>query len=341
MKNKLVAATIGLLLFSVMVWASIRITDTRLDGKNNTATKSGTNKSNAEENKKKSRQVAIEEKNGAKDKAPNIADSATNKSNKDQNNASDNKTEDKGNNVSDSNGNLNSNSDSNNSKSEEIKQEAKATTDNSITRNIDINKLKVVGQAQQILTVTTSTKGSYKAKLNAYEKVNGAWTKKFSDLEVVVGKNGFFLDKKEGDSASPSGAFTFGTVIYNGKKPQTAMVAKLATKNDYWVSDSKLEKYNVWINKKDGPDKSWKAYRTLSDAQFKYSILINYNVDKDKKLNKGSGIFLYATDVKNVGTGGGIGISETNMLKLLAWLKPEKKPMIVQGTEEYLSGLQK
>lgn len=221
-------------------------------------------------------------------------------------------------------------------------------------RPLPIEQLKCTGDSKQAILVTGSGTSKSKAVMSVYEKnADGKWLKALPDMSAFVGKNGFkkikssalsAADKKiykyEGDGSSPMGVFTIDTLFGWGPNPGFKLPYKITTADDYWVSASKKELYNVWVNRKNGPDKSWKIYEKLKIADYKYAAVINYNIGPDRVVGNGSAIFLHIADSRGY-TGGCTAVSESDLLKVLKWLSPEKSPIIIQGTQEGLKELQR
>lgn len=205
-------------------------------------------------------------------------------------------------------------------------------------RPLPVEELKCTGDSQQVILVTSSSTSSSKAMLAVYEKKNGKWLKVLPDIKAIIGKNGFKIAKREGDGCSPMGVFTIDTLFGWAPDPGFSLPYKPVTTDDYWVSSDKKELYNVWINKKNGPDKSWTIFERLKIPEYKYAAVINYNIGPDRIPGKGSAIFLHKTGSKAY-TSGCTAVSEKDLLNVLKWLKPDKKPIIIQGTLEELKQL--
>lgn len=218
-------------------------------------------------------------------------------------------------------------------------------------RPLPIEELKCAGDSKQVLLVTGGGTAGSKAVLSAYEKVDGKWLKVLPDMNAFIGKNGFKRtknsplsaeDKKtykyEGDGCSPMGVFTVGALFGWGPDPGFKLPYKTVTADDYWVSGDEKELYNVWINRKGGPDKSWKVYEKLKIPDYKYAAVIDYNIGADRVVGNGSAIFLHIADSRGY-TSGCTAVSEPDLLKVLKWLRPEMSPIIIQGTPEELKRL--
>ena len=211
-------------------------------------------------------------------------------------------------------------------------------------RNLAVEYLQGIGSALQAIIVTPVSSSSTQAKLRLYEKLDGKWMKMSPDMKAYIGKNGFkpvkhaplsSSDRKkykyEGDGATPTGVFSITSLFGWGENPGFNMPYRKTTSNDYWVSSSKKEEYNVWITKKGGPSGDWTVYEKLKIPDYKYAAVIDYNIGSDRITGNGSAIFLHISDNRGY-TSGCISLSEANLIKILKWLKPECKPIISLNT---------
>ena len=136
-------------------------------------------------------------------------------------------------------------------------------------------------------------------------------------MKGVAGKNGFAINKKEGDGKSPIGVFSFGTAFGSQVKPAKLKISyKKTTKYDFWIDDVKSTNYNKWITYKGDPNKKWNSFERMNHELYKYGVVINYNTDPIIK-GKGSAIFLHKWRNENGKTAGCVATSEKNILTLL------------------------
>ncbi len=210
-------------------------------------------------------------------------------------------------------------------------------------RMLAVENLQGIGSSLQAILVTPAGTGTSQSKLRLYEKVNGKWMKIAPDMKAYIGKNGFkpvknatlsAEDRKkykyEGDGATPKGIFTITSLFGWGENPGFLLPYRKTTSDDYWVSSSKKEEYNVWITRKGGPSASWSVYEKLKIPDYKYAAVIDYNNGPDRITGNGSAIFLHLADGRGY-TSGCVSLSEADLLKVLKWLNPESKPIIALG----------
>ena len=71
------------------------------------------------------------------------------------------------------------------------------------------------------------------------------------------------------------------------------------------------------------------------DGLYRHGIVIEYNMDPIVR-GKGSAIFLHRWQGKGKSTRGCVAMPEHQILRLLSWLDPAQKPLIIMGTESEL-----
>ena len=202
-----------------------------------------------------------------------------------------------------------------------------------ITRNAT-----TIGNSTQLIFVTNRDASSFSVGIDFLEKNGGLWKIVFPRVNATIGEKGFasLNKKKEGDRRSPTGIFRLGTAFGYGPSVATKMPYRQATEEDFWVDDVDSEDYNKWVR---GPPKAASAEKMKrEDGLYKYGIVIEYNTDPVIK-GRGSAIFLHRWGGRGRPTLGCVATPEGNVLRLLEWLDPAKKPLIILGTEAELRTL--
>jgi len=191
-----------------------------------------------------------------------------------------------------------------------------------------------IGESEQLIFAINTDSSSFHVTIHTLEKKSGAWHLVFPALEGSVGERGFagIGEKREGDGKTPSGIFPLGTAFGYDPSVVTKMPYRQATDDDFWVDDVNSEDYNKWVKGKPNAA-SWERMKR-DDDQYKYGVVIEYNMHPIVKGN-GSAIFLHVWK-PGQSTAGCISMSEEMVLKILAWLDPVKKPLIIMGKESEL-----
>lgn len=150
--------------------------------------------------------------------------------------------------------------------------------------------------------------------------------------------------KHEGDGRAPAGVFEIGDAFgYNPSSPDgTKLPYRQATDNDFFVDDEKSPYYNTWqkgpaVNPDAGPSANgspvpgWTSAETmhLKDNRYELGIVVKHNMDPPVP-GDGSAIFLHEWRKYGETTSGCTSMAPENMGKLMRWLDPAKKPLLVQ-----------
>jgi L,D-peptidoglycan transpeptidase YkuD (ErfK/YbiS/YcfS/YnhG family) len=200
---------------------------------------------------------------------------------------------------------------------------------------------KEFGDSSQVLVVRNTApdlSGSASVQIFALEKRNGRWEDIFAPMDGVIGRNGFAPpgEKREGDGRTPSGIFPLGTVF--GYKPSfpTKMSYRQAGKDDLWVDDVNADDYNRWVTRETTKASSFEKMRRDDDL-YKLGIVVEYNTNPVVK-GQGSAIFFHLWSGKGMPTAGCIALSEDDLGRLVQWLDPMAKPLVVMGTDAAVGG---
>jgi L,D-peptidoglycan transpeptidase YkuD (ErfK/YbiS/YcfS/YnhG family) len=184
--------------------------------------------------------------------------------------------------------------------------------------------------------VIIGSKGSSQAYL--FEKTDAGW-KQFSDsFQSIIGRNGFAAPdkKREGDGKTPTGIFPLGLVFGYAASADTRMQYRQATADDFWVDDVSSPQYNTWIKGKPAA-KSFEIMKR-NDILYKWGIVVEYNTNPIV-VGNGSAIFLHVWSRPNGITDGCAAFAEENILKVMKWLDPAKKPVVIMGSADDLRKL--
>ncbi len=195
----------------------------------------------------------------------------------------------------------------------------------------------LIGESEQLIFATNRDASSVLVTLHALERNNGVWHLVFPTFTGSIGGMGFAAtdNKREGDGKSPSGIFPLGITFGYDPSVVTKMPYRQATDDDFWVDDVHSEDYNKWVKGKPNAA-SWEKMKR-DDDQYKYGLVIEYNMHPIIK-GKGSAIFLHVWK-GGESTVGCVSMPEEMVLKILGWLDPAKKPLIIMGTESELRAM--
>lgn len=202
----------------------------------------------------------------------------------------------------------------------------------------------VFDTCRQLVVVVSSKDRSVKARLFRFERSGEKWRQVDRPHPVNLGKKGLAwgrgmqsakpgLQKKEGDQRSPAGIFRFGTAF--GYAKEGVLPLKLPyvpiTEAEICVEDSNSRYYNQLVNVTQVPQ-DWKARESMlrTDEQYKWGIVVKQNMPAEPE--GGSCIFFHLWRAPGSGTLGCTAMAEDNLLSLIQWLDPQKKPLLMQMT---------
>jgi L,D-peptidoglycan transpeptidase YkuD (ErfK/YbiS/YcfS/YnhG family) len=189
-----------------------------------------------------------------------------------------------------------------------------------------VQQLASVGNARQVVTVTSASWGTDVATLQTFEKDAGGWRAVFGQMPAYIGRYGFSAQKQEGDLKTPTGMYGFGVMFGQRANPGVRFPYRQADSQSVWVDDVHSPYYNTWQENAalSGEHLAASGFATA----YAYAVDIAYNTSPIVP-GKGSAIFLHVST--GGGTAGCVSLAQSNLLEVLRWLDPAKNPVIVMG----------
>jgi len=203
---------------------------------------------------------------------------------------------------------------------------------------LSLNKVKM-SRSRQVILVTNDHITSEDVKIEAFEEQHGRWVARFPETKGKIGYQGFapYEKKREGDKKTPTGIYYLGPVYAaDGERVKTRMEFWPATEDDYWIDDVNSPQYNRWVISNTDPKEdnvSREEMLRTQDSKYKYGISVQYNMDQIK--GNGSVITVHVLEGQQP-TVGCIAVPEFELLEIIDWLDPDKKPLIILGTADEL-----
>ena len=190
---------------------------------------------------------------------------------------------------------------------------------------LNIEKTKTAQKTNQIIVVI-------KDKIYLYNKINEKWHKEL-ESDCIYGKNGYSINRKEGDYTTPIGSFKLLYAFGTEENPNTQMKYKKILNTSYYSQDkNKKDEYNRWIesNKKiDG------EHLIDYKIQYHYAIVIGFNINP-VIVGKGSSIFLHVKGEKDY-TEGCIAVEESVMIDIFSKIRDGTYIIMVEKLEEIMN----
>ena len=191
----------------------------------------------------------------------------------------------------------------------------------------------------QLLVVIAEEDQTSRAKLYALERGSNGWEFRGGSIPAMIGRAGFAQPgkKREGDGHSPAGLFPLESVFGYAPSVTTRMPYRQATKDDIWVDDVHAPDYNSWQKRGETSATSFEEMRR-PDNYYRHGAVIGYNRHPVVKGN-GSAIFLHVWRGNGKPTSGCVAIDEQELIGIIGWLDPAKRPMILMGNRSDLAAL--
>jgi len=206
----------------------------------------------------------------------------------------------------------------------------------------------VPGGSTQVLLCTTDAWQDATATLRCLELSPSGWQLAMPDIAVNVGENGLGWGlglhasgdgpaKHEGDGRAPAGVFALGTAFGYAKTAPTGfmMPYRQATSRDYFVDGADSPVYNQWqripVSEINDPKRKWSSCERMrrDDALYELGMVVNHNMDPAVP-GRGSAIFLHVWRGPNSPTSGCTSMARADLLRVLQWLRPQGRPVLVQ-----------
>lgn len=202
-------------------------------------------------------------------------------------------------------------------------------------------------QARQAVVVVTPGWEANQGTLRTFERTDGAWHEVGTAQSVTVGRNGSAWGlglhpggqpgpvKREGDGRSPAGVFGIGEAFGYADKARTALPYAAMQASHYCMDVSGSPLYNrivdvdtVGADAVAGSTEPMRLdLRKPGDQRYRLGFVIEHNPQARPKA--GSCIFAHLWKQPGEATAGCTAMADPTMDRLLAWLRPEQRPVFV------------
>lgn len=145
--------------------------------------------------------------------------------------------------------------------------------------------------------------------------------------QCAIGKNGFAVDKKEGDNCTPVGEYPIREILYRADKiaePKSKLPISRIAKNEGWCDAPNDVNYNrkVKLPYNASHEKLWRE-----DNLYDVVVPLGYN-DAPVVPGKGSAIFMHVAKIDYQGTEGCVALKLPDLLDILSKLDRDSKIII-------------
>jgi L,D-peptidoglycan transpeptidase YkuD (ErfK/YbiS/YcfS/YnhG family) len=152
----------------------------------------------------------------------------------------------------------------------------------------------------------------------------------------ALGPGGVRLEKREGDGATPAGAFPLRRVLYRAdrvQRPLTRLPVARLGRDDGWCDDAADPRYNQQVRL---PYAASHEHLWRQDHVYDVIVVLGYN-DAPPVPGRGSAIFLHVARPDYGPTAGCVALALPDLLALLAAVGPEDR-LVVQARATPTSG---
>jgi zinc D-Ala-D-Ala dipeptidase len=207
-----------------------------------------------------------------------------------------------------------------------------------------------VSSSRQCIVVVAENWTSTTGVLRSFERraSKGGWKESGSGVPVVLGKKGLGLGrglvslnlgtapvKKEGDDKAPAGIFHLSSAFGYApdrsaswvKLPYLALTTKIEG-----VDDPKSRYYNKLVDRSRVAKVDWSSAEKMrrDDMLYKWGVVVDHN--PAALAGAGSCIFLHIWKNSASPTAGCTAMPEKDLVRLIRWLDPARRPILVQMT---------
>ncbi len=205
-----------------------------------------------------------------------------------------------------------------------------------------------LNKSEQCLVVLTDNWDATNGMVRAFErnKATGTWKDRGPAFPVVVGKKGLGQGlglvaiefkgaptKKEGDNKAPAGIFRLSSAF--GYAPRrSARWIRLPyvalSKETEGIDDPKSRYYTQLVDRSKIAHPDWRSSEQMlrKDVLYKWGVVVEHNARAIR--GAGSCIFLHIWKDSSSATAGCTAMREKDLVTLLRWLDPKRRPVLIQ-----------
>jgi L,D-peptidoglycan transpeptidase YkuD (ErfK/YbiS/YcfS/YnhG family) len=199
------------------------------------------------------------------------------------------------------------------------------------------NRLSSTGTATQLVTVVADRRAATRGSLQIWERADECWVAVGGPWGAWLGQRGVSANRREGDRTTPAGMFGFGRTMFGvAANPGVHYRYHRIVCGDWWVEDPRSPYYNRFRHVPCGarpPFRVTSEDLSRSPTAYRHFAVIAFNTNPVVP-GRGSGIFLHASTGRP--TIGCISLQLPQLLRVLRWLRPERRPLIAVGTPAIL-----
>lgn len=209
-----------------------------------------------------------------------------------------------------------------------------------------------VSRHRQIIVAVTDSWGDFRATLYRFELSGGQWRRVGAAIPAVVGRSGLGWDptlpergagepvKAEGDGRAPAGIFPLPLAMGFSPRPPAGVTLPYRDigEGTHCVDDRSSRYYNRIVAERELPgtgEATWRSSERMWEMADMYRLLlvVGYNAE-EPRAGAGSCIFVHVWRSAGEATAGCTALAGGDLATLMAWLRPESAPALVQLPRE-------
>ena len=201
-------------------------------------------------------------------------------------------------------------------------------------------------QARQMVVVTTPDWDSSQGTLRSYERVADGWRQVGAAAPVTIGRAGAAwglglhapqpgAQKREGDGRAPAGVFAVGTAFGYADSASTALPYAPMRASHYCIDVNDSPLYNQIVDAdavgtaaiEGSTEPMRRDLHADGDQRYRLGFVIEHNTEA--RPAGGSCIFAHLWKSPTDATAGCTAMDPATMGRLLSWLQPAQRPVLV------------
>jgi L,D-peptidoglycan transpeptidase YkuD (ErfK/YbiS/YcfS/YnhG family) len=201
---------------------------------------------------------------------------------------------------------------------------------------------------EQVVLVISPSWSSASATLQRYtlDHRDAVWKKTGPAMAAIIGERGLAwgrglhslpnegeLRKVEGDRRAPAGIFGFGEAFGRRKITGLKLPYRPITPDLEAVDDPASRHYNQLVERTRVARPDWRSSEKMAAiAAYKLGLVVAHN--SERRRGAGSCIFIHLRVPGDQGTAGCTALREADLVTLLRWLDPARRPVLIQLPEQ-------
>ncbi len=198
---------------------------------------------------------------------------------------------------------------------------------------------ELLGDAEQVVVVSTSRWDTTSASVSMYQKVNGTWRRVAGPYGARTGRNGLSEAHLEGDGTTPVGSFPILSGFGWYATARTKLPYTRVTSGACWISDPTRIDYNTRVIEPSCASPNENLYRIARSGPYRRAIVTGYNIEPTVA-GAGSAIFLHVhaySRGRSKATSGCVSLAASHLYSLWRRLDPAKHPRVIIGPASWLT----